>query len=223
MKPKVSANIVVLIFLIAAPALRAVDKTFTSSGQILPGEEWGNVYVYNDDTVVDMLGGILDSIVSNDASTLNVFDGEVSTLAALEFSTANIFGGSVHGAYAWDQASVTLSGTGTVLSFGAGGSSGTVNMLGGVAEYVRAGDTSVANLYGGLVNSYLNAWDSASVNIYGYDFDYDPAGGNWNGGQLTGFWLDHTPFTIDLYDTETYGHVNLVPEPSRGRSLQSDV
>jgi hypothetical protein len=205
---------VVLIVLTAGPILRAVDKTFTSSGQIVAGEEWDNVYVYNDGTIVDMLGGILDSIVTHDASTLNVFDGQVSTLSALQFSTASIFGGSVDGAYAWDQSAVTLSDSGSVLSLSARGTSGTVRMIGGVAEYIRVGDSGTANLFGGVVNNYLNTWDMGTVNIYGYGWSYDPSGGNWNGGLLSGFWLDDTPFAIDLYDPQTYNHINLVPEPT---------
>ena len=68
MKTKICL-IVPAVILFTAPQLQAVteNKTFTSSGQILPGEEWNNVYIYNDDTVVDMLGGGADGIGTYDA------------------------------------------------------------------------------------------------------------------------------------------------------------
>jgi hypothetical protein len=213
MKPKVLASIVVLIFLIAAPALRAVDKTFTSSGQILPGEQWDNVYVYNDATIVDMLGGILDSIGTHDASTLNVFDGTVSTVTALEASRANVSGGYVHTLWAWDSATATLSGTGEVVSLSARGHSGIANMYGGSAVAVDALQSGAVNIHGGFVSDYISAPDG-TINIFGYDLFKTEIGGAYGYGFVTGHWQSGTPFAIDLLSPETYSHVNLVPEPS---------
>ena len=99
MKTKIAIVIALIGLLEACPA-HSEDITFTSSGQILPGEEWGNVYIYNDDTIVDMLGGLADSIGAYDESTLNVLAGYVSTLDAREFSTANVSGGQVYGLHA---------------------------------------------------------------------------------------------------------------------------
>lgn len=62
MKTKTHLTMTAVVLLAACPA-QAVDKDFYSSGQILPGEEWNSVYVYNDDTVVDMLGGFVDGCV----------------------------------------------------------------------------------------------------------------------------------------------------------------
>ncbi len=86
-------------------------------------------------------------------------------------------------------------------------------MMGGTAEYLGAIDSGTVNIYGGLITESLGAWNDAVVNIYGYDFNYDPMGGSRDGGQLTGFWLDSTAFIIDLYGTDTYSHINLIPEP----------
>lgn len=216
MKRKVIAIFAAAVILsFTTPELTAVeDKIFTSSGQILPGEEWNNVYIYNDDTIVDMLGGDVDEIGSYDTSTINVTGGYVMILSALELSTANVSGGIVAGLESWDYSTVNLLGTGSVFSLNARGEFGTINMTGGTTEYLRASDNSIINLYGGLVTEHLNAWDSSTVNIYGHSFNYNPAGGSWNGGQLTGFYLDDAPFTIDLYDMQTYNHVNLIPEPA---------
>ncbi len=55
---RIASILVFVILLLSAPLAQAlpVDKDFTSSGQILPGEEWNNVSIYNDATIVDMLG-----------------------------------------------------------------------------------------------------------------------------------------------------------------------
>jgi hypothetical protein len=191
----------------------ALNKDFTTSGHILPGEELNSVGIYNDDTVVNMLGGLVDQMQTYDASIFNVAGGEVYSLYARESSSANIFGGSVRSVFTWDYATTNLYDGGSVFSLGAGGQSGVVNMAGGVTEYLRAGESGIINLYGGLVTNCLDAWDSATVNTYGYGFNYNHSAGSWDGGQLTGFWLDGTAFSIDLYAPSTYDHINLIPEP----------
>jgi len=213
MKTKLLAMMSVVILWTAVPVYAEGAKTFTSSGQILPDERWSNVRIYNDDTVVDMLGGHVDKMATYDYSILNVIDGDISTLNAHEFSTANVSGGYVCGLDACGNSTVGFSDAAAALSLVAC-DSGTVNMTNGTTEYLRAGDSGIINLYGGLVTNCLDAWDSATINTYGYGFNYDPIAGSWDGGQLRGFWLDDTRFTIDLYGIETYSHINLIPEPS---------
>ncbi|MHC4625135.1 MAG: PEP-CTERM sorting domain-containing protein [Planctomycetota bacterium] len=204
------------VVLLGAWSAQAVltDKTFTSSGQILPGEEWGNVYIYNDDTIVDMLGGSADSMGTYDASTLNVLDGYVSTMEVMEYSRANVSGGNLGGVHALGNATVNFSGDATAVLLSAGSEYGIVNMTAGTVDYLGAGDWGIINLYGGTISENVGATGSSTVNIYGYDFDYDPTAGAYDGGQLTGFWLNGSPFTLDLYGGETYSHINLIPEPS---------
>jgi hypothetical protein len=203
-----------VILLAACPAQAVLtDKTFTSSGQILPGEDWANVYIYNDPTVVDMLGGNVDSMASYDASTLNVLDGYVSTLEGYEFSTANIWGGNAYILWAYDGGTVTVAGTGVVSSLSAGGNSGTANVYGGTVEYICPVEHGTVNLYGGFVNDSLSAIDFSVVNVFGYDLRLTSSGGLYGDGQISGFWLDDTPFMIDLNGAETYTHINLIPEP----------
>ncbi len=63
-----------MVFVVIAQA-QAADKTFTESGEIVDGEEWWEVYIYNDDTIVGMSGGVADFIHVFDSSTLNVTGG----------------------------------------------------------------------------------------------------------------------------------------------------
>ncbi len=212
MKAKIWVTIAVGIILTACETgVAAEDKIFTSSGQIVDGEEWNNVSIYNDDTIVDMLGGNVDRMGTYDASTLNVTGGYVSTLDAHEFSTANVSGGYVHGASASDSATVILSGTASVVSLSARGSFGTVNMTGGTTKYARAGDSGTLNLYGGVVTDSLNTWESGAINIFGYDLFKTATGGTYGYGFVTGFWRDGTPFSINFNTSKTYSHVNLIP------------
>jgi len=244
--------IVTAVLLLGACSGQAVltDKTFTSSGQILPGEEWGNVGIYNDDTVVDMLGGGVDSMGTYDASTLNVLDGYVSTLEAYEFSTVNVSGGQVYSLWARDFGTARLSDAGSVFSLIArdygvvnmtGGTAdhgsalesgilnifaglisdgigadytGTLNMSGGVTQGANFRGEATANLYGGTISEFLMATEESTVNIFGYDLVLTSSGGSYGYGQVTGFWLDDMPFTINLNGADTYTHINLIPEPA---------
>ena len=90
---------------------------------------------------------------------------------------------------------------------------------GNIGWYLEAADSSTIDISGGMITDWLYATDRSVVNIYGYGFDYDPYGGRWNGGELTGFWMDDSPFTIELLDNVAvdstyYDHINLVPEPA---------
>lgn len=95
MKTKICVTIIgVLLCIVTQLAAVPEDKIFTSSGQILSGEEWGNVYIYNDDTIVDMLGGWVLSATTHDESTFNYYDGVLEgPLTCSDSSTVNILHG----------------------------------------------------------------------------------------------------------------------------------
>jgi len=207
-------TIILAVILFTASGLYAglENKIFTSSGYIFPGEEFSIVKIYNDDTVVNMLGGMADYITTYDKSTLNVIYGQMEA-EAFGYSLVNIYGGNHSGALASDYSVVNFSGDAVSRGLVAD-VFGIANMYGGTVEYVGAGDLGVVNLYGGIITECLGAYDLAIVNIYGYGFNYDPTAGSRNGGQLTGFWFNDTPFIIDLSGEQTYSHINLVPEPS---------
>jgi len=188
------------------------DKIFTSSGQILPGEEWNFVYIYNDDTIVDMLGGSADWIATYDASTLNVTGGHAQ-FSAYSYSIVDISDGTHSGAEALNYGTVNFSGSAS-SSFLAASDFGTASMTGGMVEWVGAGNSGIVNIHAGVISDSLSASNSAIVNIYAYDFNYDPTGGDLDGGQITGYWFNDSPFAIDLYGAETYSHINVIPEPS---------
>ncbi len=214
MKTK-AITILVLVMFLPVSQVQAIDVDFYSDATIQDGDLYDLVRLYDtppDQTTVDMTGGSVHNLWLYDSSIINITDGEIRTLETFNTSTANISGVSIYGVSAWDYTTVNLSVTGNVTSLYAR-VSGTINMMGGIAEYLGAIDSSTINIYGGLITESLGAWNDAVANIYGYDFNYDPMGGSRDGGQLTGFWLDSSAFVIDLYGTETYSHINLIPEP----------
>ena len=188
--------------------LYATDKIFTSSGEINEGDYWTFVEIYNDGTIVNLYGGGADFIYTYDGSTLNVMGG-TADVGALDYSTINITGGNIGFAHAWDDGTVYFYGSSGTKGLRAG-DAGTMNMITGIVESVGVGGMSITNLYGGHISDWLGAGHSSVVNVHGYGFDYNPSGGSYDGGQITGFWLDNVPFTIDLYGVATYAHINSI-------------
>jgi len=198
-------TILTAVILLGASEAWATSIAFYEDGVIQEGDEYVSVGVFNDATV-DMSGGIV-----------------TSQLTAYDSSLVNISGGSLEAIISTDTSTVNLSGAMQIGGLGVR-SSGTVDMFGGNVGLIEAWNYSTVNLHGGTISNYLLAYgdDSLTVNIYGYGFDYDLLAGNYRGGQLTGFWVDDTPFNIDLYydDTpggpiiDTYSHITLIPEPT---------
>jgi hypothetical protein len=89
-------------------------------------------------------------------------------------------------------------------------------------------DQSTVNVYGGIVDAYFcntPVPETATVNIYGYDFEYnpqerwmppmEPGGEGWWISKLTGYGFDGTPITYwGLPDPATNSNIHLIPEPS---------
>jgi hypothetical protein len=192
----------ILIFLFLSPALcHATTIAFYTDGVIQEGDVYDYVSVYNN-AKVDMSGGIVSEIFT-----------------AYSSSTINISGGIINILDSWDASILTLVGNPQINELGVS-FSGRANIFGGTINFLKVGSSNPVNLYGGIISDYLRA--TSTVNIYGYGFQYDPLAGDYQGGQLTGFWLDDTPFSIDLYYNykqgglliDTYSHIVLIPEPA---------
>jgi len=201
--PKVRVFLVCLACLLVSTNVGwSVSKFFYEDGTIQEGEIYSYVGVY-DDATVDMTGG------------------EVTWgLTAYDTSTVNISGGFVQ-ALGGDSTKINISGTMEGDTFRIIRSS-SVNMSGGTFDIMEVGTLGGAYLYNGVISDYLLA--VSTVDIYGYGFQYNPLAGDYRGGQLTGFWMDDTPFSIDLYAVynppyggtiDTWSHISLheIPEP----------
>jgi hypothetical protein len=84
---------------------------------------------------------------------------------------------------------------------------GTINSL------FTLGDSST-NIYQTSLN-FVDAVDSSTINMYVESYNWNPTGGKWGDGLLTGIWLNTSqPFSIDIIDLQTINHINFVPEPT---------
>jgi len=196
---------------------------------LVDGGKVGQLDAWNNATI-NMTGGWLDYIITYDASTFDMTGGHTDG-RAVNNSTMNISGGSFTGFWVWDYSTVNFGGSADGRYFNAR-DKGTINTSGGILEGIGSIDESIvnvysgsnmeviavtesaiANLHGGLISDYIGADDHSVIYIYGYNMQITNTGGTYGHGQVSGYWIDDTPFNINFYDEETYSHIILVPEP----------
>jgi hypothetical protein len=153
--------------------------TFSSDGVIQDGDSYEGVFVYGNNTTVEIKGGNIGKLLSYDRSTVNVSGGHITYAQSYEQSTINISGGTVSVPNTVDAGS-------------------TINITGGTFWNIEVGSGEL-NMSGGHVVGLgiIAATGDGTVNIYGYGFEYQPMPGQ-SDGRLTGFWQDDTPFSIDF-------------------------
>jgi len=214
------------------------SKTFNSDGTIQDGDTWYGVSIYDtppNHTTVNMTGGLIvdNGIAVHNAATFNFSGGSSGWITAYDQSTANIIDG-LSTVSVGDNATGNISGNASVAMASVGGSgifnvyggtigsvdgwnSSTVNVysgtIGGSNQGLGAYDTSVFNLRGGSI-TYINSSLPATINVFGLGLAKTATGGLYGDGQITGFWQDNSPFTINLSGYNTYSTVNLIPEPA---------
>jgi len=221
------AKLLTLLIIITPAICHATTITFTSSGIIQNGEVYNYVYVENDGTVVDMTGGQIGNLLTSYISTFNLHGGQITKVEPTDtgpsinigpLGTINILNGIV------DIGDFVLEGTGYI----SGGDinsyhlktypGSAVNISGGILDFDMAdihGDLTISGGAFYVDNSYIDysGPDMATINIYGYGFNYDPTGGTYE-GILTGYLQDGEPFTFDGLNESEYSRFNLVPEPA---------
>jgi len=134
------------------------------------------------------------NIYGDDTVVDMYYDAWVLSVTTYNKSEFNIYGGSIDGPLT-------------------GSDNSAVNISGGWFDFVIVEDFSILNIisgHGGLGD--LSA-TGGSINLYAYDVLYDPTGGYYGEGLLTGKYLsnDHY-FDYDLHEG-TYSHITVVPEP----------
>ncbi|MEA3226477.1 MAG: hypothetical protein U9Q07_11050 [Planctomycetota bacterium] len=160
-------------------AANGLDITFSSNGVIRDGDDYDDVFVYGDTTVVDVTGGTIGKIWSRDKSIVNVSGGRIMYAQAYEQGTINITGGFVTEPSIWDIG-------------------GTINISGGTCWNVEVGNGKL-NVFGGQIAGLGISVPAPGgvVNVHGYGFEYYPFPGR-SDGRLKGFWPDGTPLSIDF-------------------------
>ena len=162
-----------------SPAANGAYISFSRDAVIQDGDSYDGVFVYGNNTTVEIKGGNIGELISYDRSTVNVSGGHINNAQSCEQSTINISGGTVRIPNTRDAGS-------------------TINITGGTFWNVEAGSGEL-NMSGGQIAGLgiIAASGDGEVNITGYSFEYQPMPGQ-NDGRLTGFWPDGTPFSIDF-------------------------
>jgi hypothetical protein len=215
------AIFIAVTMLISIQSLHAETITiFESDAIISAGDVYETVVVKGDDTAVNMTGGTVDKVFTMDDSAFNMSGGTITDLSAYDTSDPNIVGGNVGGISFYmqsaakiagnttisymnlfDSSLVDITGSANVVNCEASNNS-TANILGGVLQNVYGIGNVRINLSGGVFSGSIacdpTMMPKPEINIVGYDLEAKPYGGNWNYGEVTGFWNDNSPFTISL-------------------------
>jgi hypothetical protein len=162
-----------------SPSANAASISFCKDGVIQNGDSYECVFVYGNNTTVEIKGGSIGKLVSYDCSTVNISGGNITYAQSAEQSTINISGGAV----------------GVSNTDGAGS---TINITGGTFWNIESGSGRL-NISGGYIAGLgiIASTGDGEVNIYGYGLKFSPMVGQ-DDGRLTGYWRDGTPFSIDF-------------------------
>jgi len=206
---------IIFAFLILLPVCAfATNITFTSSGSIVDGNVFDEVYVRNNGTVVNMSGGQINyELYTYDASTFNMSAGVITGAVYISnLGTFNISSGTIDAGFVV-KGSANLSG-GNITADGLKTyPDSVVNITGGNLSFGLFDIRGEVNIYRGLLNvdnAYIayQGFGLANINIYGSGFNYNPST-----QILTVYLLDTNPFTMTGIDASEYTRFNLVPEP----------
>jgi hypothetical protein len=198
---------------------QATSITFTSDANIQAGDSWSSVSIYDTlpaHTTVNMTGGVITDggVHVYNAATFNFSGGTMygGGIEAHDQSTVNITS-SVKGVGVSDNATVNISNN-TSVAIADAYDFGILNVYGGTIGQSIANENSIVNLMGGTITTYLGAELSATINVFGHDLAKTSTGGMYGDGQVTGFWQNDTPFTINFAGSNAYAVTNLIPEPA---------
>ncbi|MGB8225928.1 MAG: hypothetical protein WCE45_03530 [Sedimentisphaerales bacterium] len=215
------------ILFVFSLCVKATDMTFTSSGTITDGNTYDNVYVQNNGTVVNMLGGQINyGLSAGGASMFNMSGGSIlgHTINIGTLSSFNVYSGTIT-----IDGSLVVNG-GAIVNISGGNitadrlktypalsnpvtPASVVNINGGNINFDVFEIHGEVNIYRGLFYvdaAWIGGWgnDQPIINIYGSAFNYSPST-----QILTGYLLDDNQFTIKGVDSSEYTKFNLIPEP----------
>lgn len=221
-----------ILLLLSAPSASPAANVITESMTINDGDIYGPLEIRDGtqgQTTVKMNGGSVEDILALDSSRVEVAGGFLTNLAIRSQSSALLRGGEVTILSLGDGADLAMSGGRTFLVF-AVNDSASAHVSGGIVQSgVGLSGNAKLDVDGGQWEGLLHAtedstlalrnfqtidgvglWatDRSRVNLFASSTQFDPVS-----LALTGTWLDGQPFSIQLHDAETFGHVTIVPEP----------
>ena len=203
--------------MLAAGVQASSTEEFYSDGSIGTGEYWSSAYIYDtppNHTTVNMTGGQVDTISTYDTSIFNMTSGKMSHLYSYESSTVNISGNDHSNPFnitAMNNSIINFSGTAQGEEVYAENAA-TINITGGTIDDLTTRNSGVINIYAGDIS---NVWaqDNTAVNVLGCNLVKSLTGGAYGYGFVQGIYNNQSSFDIDFRGSDTYSHVNLIPEP----------
>ena len=145
-------------------------------------------------------GNVFETVNVWDTATVDMTGGWAYYCNLYDSSTFNFYDGDV-GAFSTHQ-------------------SATVNIFTDDNPDIYVYDQSEIYLFDSGNGSSILIWDNGgAVHIYGYDFEYEPAGGEQYNGMLSGFWPDgRTLYLLIRLTPEPFPENNIIlhiiPEPT---------
>jgi len=212
--------VVFFVMLVSVTASFAADITFTSSTTVAAGDNYGNVFIRNDGTVIEMSGGtVTKDIALYDASKLNMSGGTIEYDINIHNSgIATVFSGAaiLDDVYVYDSGTLLLRGGAISDNLQAYGSTVVEIGDGSIGGNLGIHDSCETAIHGGSTDYVLWADGNSEVFIYGRNLAIATSGGAYGYGVVTGLWANWAPFQIDFDTSSTYTHVDLieVPEPA---------
>ena len=146
-------------------------------------------------------------------------EGEIDMING---ATADITGGGIGILRCFDTTEVFVYEPSEISLLKPFGSS-TANVFGGTINSLFTVENSVTNIYEASLN-FVDAIDSSTINMFVESYNWNPTGGTWGDGLLTGIWLNTSqPFSIEIIDLQTINHINFIPEPSTFGLLMTGI
>ena len=154
------------------------------------------VYMYNEASA-EITGGEIWEFYMYNSTTADISGGYVSILLGQDTSHVDVYDGSDIGLLRPNDFS-------------------TANVFGGEINHLFVLGNSTTNVYGGNFAMGFSANDSALIQMYVQDYNWDPEGGSSSSfGLLTGTWLNSgESFLIDHVALSAFDNIVFVPEPS---------
>ena len=173
MKTKILTIMLLFILLSFSNDLKALNGNidFYSDGNVMPGEIWNVVSIYDtptSHTTVNMLGGRIDVLRTFNSSTFNMSSGETYTMITWDNSISNLSGGSIYTLDTVGNSIVNLSDSVNINAISATDLS-EININGGSVGGFDAYNNSKINIYSGVITSRIASKDNSVINIFGGD------------------------------------------------------
>lgn len=128
-------------------------------------------------------------------------------------TTADLTGGTVNGILWLYNTSVASIFSPSQINMVHANDFSTAHIYGGQIDFIRAFETTHIYLYGGAIGE-IDVLEQSVFDFYVSDYSWDPDGGVWSAGLITGHWYSTNQyFSISTTQADAINHIHFVPEP----------